>query len=51
MYDTVDGSRRRFLKTGPSMILAAAASSANAKIRFKRTSPDASVEEFFQLNS
>jgi hypothetical protein len=39
MPDTSNKSRRSFLKTGPSLALAAAASSADAKIPFKRTSP------------
>ncbi|MHB9027839.1 MAG: Gfo/Idh/MocA family oxidoreductase [Candidatus Latescibacterota bacterium] len=39
MPENMKPSRRRFLKIGPAMILAGAASSSNAEVIFKRTSP------------
>jgi hypothetical protein len=39
MPDTTHASRRRFLKIGPSMILASAAASSEAGVLFKRSSP------------
>ena len=39
MFATGDASRRRFLKVGSSMVLAAGASSVHAKVPFRRQSP------------